>query len=687
MYLLLSRLLSKIKCVEVIRAIDQNTTDRDLNEQGDAMIAIDEKLRFQAHLLDAVNQAMIATDVDGRITYWNPSAKKLYGWNAEEVIGRNIIDLLLIDSLSGEPTESMSQLQAGENWSGDFLAHHKDGTTIPVRVSTAPVFDESGKQIGIVGSSEDISPRIRIDQEKARLTMAIEEQRLRLDNIVASVPGVVWEAWGEPDASSQRIDFVSDHVQTMLGYGIDEWLSTPNFWLQIVHDDDKARAAVEATRIFSTGKGSSQFRWIAKDGRVLWVEAQSVTVHDDNGHPIGMRGVTMDITERKHADNALRESEERFHIMADTAPVKIWLAGTNGLFHYVNKRWLDFTGRTMEQELAYGWVVGVHPEDLDRCLEIYRSSIVARRDFTFEYRLRRHDGEYRWALFSGVPRWLPDGNLVGYIGSCIDITDRKLVEEKQSELLAREQAARSQAESANRMKDEFLATLSHELRTPLSAMLGWTWMLRTKSLDDEMFTRAVETIDRNVHMQARLIDELLDVSRIITGKLRLEMSPIDLVPVIEAAIDTIRPAAIAKEIALKIELDPTATPVVCDSERIQQVAWNLLSNAVKFTPRHGCVEVRMKRFDSQVEIVVSDTGLGIGEDFIPYVFDRFRQADSSTTRGYGGLGLGLAIVRHLVELHGGSVRAESDGLDRGSRFTVSLPLVAVGKEIDPERVE
>jgi signal transduction histidine kinase len=166
------------------------------------------------------------------------------------------------------------------------------------------------------------------------------------------------------------------------------------------------------------------------------------------------------------------------------------------------------------------------------------------------------------------------------------------------------------------------------------------------------------------------------------------MSQCDLVPVLEAAIDTIRPAAIAKDIELKVELDPTASAVVCDAARIQQVAWNLLSNAVKFTPRHGCVEVRLKRIDSQVEIVVSDTGLGISEDFMPYVFDRFRQADSSTTRGYGGLGLGLAIVRHLVELHGGWVQAESDGLDRGSRLTVSLPLVAAGKEsdIDPHHL-
>ena len=665
----------------VIRSEKGNLTGlvfvfRDVSREKEAY----EKLHFQAHLLDVVNQAMIATDIDGNITYWNQSAETLYGWKAEEVIGRNVVDVVSIDSLREEASDIMSKLRAGETWTGDFFVHDKDGATIPIRTSNAPVYDESGKLIGLVGSSEDISASIRIDEEKARLTMEIDEQRLRLDNIVSSVPGIVWEAWGEPDTSSQRINFVSDFVETMLGYSKEEWLATPNFWLQIVHPEDKERAGREAAGIFASGKGTSQFRMLARDGRVFWLEAQSVTVQDDNGLPVGMRGVTMDITERKRSENALRESEERFHIMADTAPVKIWLSDTDGQFQYVNKRWMAFTGRKIEEELGDGWTTKIHPDDLDRCLNVYETSIAARREFTFEYRLRRHDGEYRWAIFAGVPRRLPDESLIGYIGTCVDITERKLFEEKQAELFAREQSARLQAESANRMKDEFLATLSHELRTPLSAMLGWTWMLRTKSLDDETFQRAVETIDRNVHIQARLIDELLDVSRIITGKLRLEMRLAELVPIIGAAIDTVRPAAIAKEIQLNVELDPAAGSVVCDQTRIQQVAWNLLSNAVKFTPKHGCVEVRLGRSDTQVEISVSDTGLGISAAFLPYVFDRFRQADSSTTRSFGGLGLGLAIVRHLVELHGGSVSARSGGLNQGSTFVVSLPFVPASTE-------
>jgi len=200
-------------------------------------------------------------------------------------------------------------------------------------------------------------------------------------------------------------------------------------------------------------------------------------------------------------------------------------------------------------------------------------------------------------------------------------------------------------------------------------------MLRYRSLDDETFMRAVETIDRNVNMQAHLVDDLLDVSRIITGNLRLDVSPTDLVAVVEAAIDTVRPAAMAKEIQLIIELDQSAKNVDCDPARMQQVAWNLLSNAVKFTPKNGIVRVELKRSKDHVEICVIDNGRGISADFLPFVFDRFRQADSSTTRTHGGLGLGLAIVRHLVELHGGTVRVESDGPEKGARFTVSLPLI------------
>jgi PAS domain S-box-containing protein len=246
---------------------------------------------------------------------------------------------------------------------------------------------------------------------------------------------------------------------------------------------------------------------------------------------------------------------------------------------------------------------------------------------------------------------------------------------RRARLYQAERRLRAEAEDANRTKDEFLATLSHELRTPLTAMLGWTRMLRMKELDEATSEHALETVERNAKMQAQLIEDLLDVSRIITGKLRLDVRPLDLLPVIEAAVDAVRPAAEAKGIVIETTLDPLAGPVSGDPSRLQQVIWNLLANAVKFTSRDGEVKVQLERVDSHIEITISDTGQGINPDFLPYVFDRFRQADGSTTRLHGGLGLGLAIVRHLVELHGGTVRADSAGEGRGATFNVQLPLV------------
>ncbi len=264
-----------------------------------------------------------------------------------------------------------------------------------------------------------------------------------------------------------------------------------------------------------------------------------------------------------------------------------------------------------------------------------------------------------------------------------EIRVREWAEQERARLLVLEQAARKQAEEANRTKDEFLATLSHELRTPLNAILGWVQVLRTGKLDPAAGARALETIERNARSQAQLIDDLLDVSRIITGKLRLDFKPVELRRIIDAALETVRPAADAKGILLDISIGPLASPVLGDADRLQQVIWNLLSNAIKFTPRAGRVEVRLREEAGNAVIRVSDSGIGIRPDFLPYVFDRFRQAEGSITRTHGGLGLGLSIVRHLIELHGGTAEVESAGEGEGATFSVRLPLRAELAEDDP----
>jgi len=255
-----------------------------------------------------------------------------------------------------------------------------------------------------------------------------------------------------------------------------------------------------------------------------------------------------------------------------------------------------------------------------------------------------------------------------------DITARKRAEQDRETFLLREQEARREAETANRLKDEFLATVSHELRTPLNAILGWIRMLNSGKLDSETAARAIEVIERNARAQAQLIEDLLDISRIITGKLRLDIRPVDLAAVVAAAADAVRPAADAKDIQLDLSEDTLIGTVSGDPDRLQQVIWNLLSNAVKFTPNGGRVEVRAERAGAMAQVSVTDTGEGISPGFLPYVFDRFLQADGTLTRRHGGLGLGLAIVRHLIEMHGGTVHATSDGEGRGATFALKLPL-------------
>ncbi|HEX9919205.1 MAG TPA: ATP-binding protein, partial [Pyrinomonadaceae bacterium] len=282
-------------------------------------------------------------------------------------------------------------------------------------------------------------------------------------------------------------------------------------------------------------------------------------------------------------------------------------------------------------------------------------------------------GEVVWVCGPGVLVNQASDEQRRFAGITQNITGRKRAERERERLLR-------DAQEANRLKDEFLATLSHELRTPLTAILGWSRLLQTSDFDKVATARALHTIERNAQAQAQLIDDLLDTSRIITGKLRLDVRAVDLESVVMSAIETARPVAEAKGIRLQTIFDTRVGPISGDPDRLQQVVWNLLSNAIKFTPQGGRVQVRLERVYSHVEITVADTGRGIAAEFLPHVFDRFRQADQTTTRAHGGLGLGLAIVRQLVELHGGSVHVESEGEGRGTTFTVSLPLLPLRQE-------
>jgi PAS domain S-box-containing protein len=402
--------------------------------------------------------------------------------------------------------------------------------------------------------------RRRLAEERAELAMHEARYREWLDVLVADVPAVVWEAWGQPDGTAQRIDFVSRHVERMIGYGVEEWLSTPNFWLSIVHPDDRERAGREAREIFESRRGgTSRFRWVKRTGEAVWVEGTSTVILDAAGQPVGMRGVTIDISE------VMRFEAER------------------------------------------------------------------------------------------------------------------------NELLERTEMARREAEEANRLKDEFLMTLSHELRTPLNAIWGWARMLRSDVLDEARLRRGLNVIDQNAAVQLRLIEDLLDISSIVAGKLRFDMRPVEVDQIVGAAMDSARPSAEAKGVTLLSTAGSTGAIVRGDTGRLQQAVWNLVSNAVKFTPAGGCVTIATTATPDRVEIIVSDTGAGIAPDVLPLIFERFRQGDSGTARAHMGLGLGLAIARSLVEAHGGTVTAISAGIGAGATFSIQLPVLSAGArdEVQP----
>ncbi|BAY64161.1 PAS/PAC sensor hybrid histidine kinase [Calothrix brevissima NIES-22] len=382
-----------------------------------------------------------------------------------------------------------------------------------------------------------------------------------------------------------------------------------------------------------------------------------------------------EVTERQRILEALRQSEERYRYLAEAIPQLVWTADAKGECDYFNQNWCNYTGLTIEQSLGSGWVAALHPDDVQITYETWLNAVSNSSLYETEYRFKRaFDNSYRWQLARGLPLKDHQGYVVKWFGTSTDIHEQKEIQQERAELLELEQAARAKAETANRIKDEFLAVLSHELRTPMNAILGWSKLLQTSNLEPEKKLQALATIERNAKLQLQLIEDLLDISRILQGKLTLNVTNIYLESIVWAALETMSVAAQTKSIQVSTVFSADVGPVLGDATRLQQVVWNLLSNAVKFTPNGGRIEVRLSKADDYAQIIVSDTGKGISPDFLPYAFDYFRQADSSSTRRFGGLGLGLAIVRNIVDMHGGTVTALSQGENQGATFTVNLPL-------------
>jgi PAS domain S-box-containing protein len=463
-------------------------------------------------------------------------------------------------------------------------------------------------------------------------------------------------------------------VKLVLGYDAEEFVGLPFSTIFTPEDIAMERPAQELERALATGRSDDKRVHVRKDGSRFPADGVVTAIRDDAGIVRAFSKVMHDVTVQHRASEALRESEERYRLLVENIrDYAIFLLDPGGHVASWTPEAERIKGYRADEIIGQHFRVFFTPDDQRRGMpdqELHGA--VATGRFEGEGWRVRKDGSRFWGDEIVAPILHESGELRGFAKIVRDLTERQRAALEREQLYA-------QAQQANRLKDEFLGTVSHELRTPLNAILGWAHLLELKGLDldESRQRRAVRTIARNAEIQVQLVDDLLDVSRIISGKMRLQIRATNLSEVLFAAVDAVRPAATAKNVELRLSVDPSSPTIAADADRLQQIVWNLLSNAIKFTPPGGLVYLWAHQSDGATEIVVRDNGPGMAPEVVPFVFERFRQADSSTTRRQGGVGLGLAIVRHLVELHGGSVDAASEGPGKGSTFTVRLPAAVV----------
>jgi PAS domain S-box-containing protein len=630
-------------------------------------------LRESQALFEAFMRYLPATayikDEDGRYMYVNPLNERLCDRPLVDWLGKTDFELFTQAQAQQWRHHDLAALAAGEAIEIEENFTQPDGENYFMSLKF-PIAHPSGRQL-LGGMSLDVTER-----RQAEIALQQSEEQLRLASAAANLG--LWH-W---NMQNDRLVW-TDQCKALFGLPPDIEMSYQVF-LDALHPEDRQR--IDAMRpVLENGQLSHheiEYRTVWPDGTVRWLMARGSATYDADRKPISSMGVIFDITDRKQVEAALRESEERARLAIQVAHLGTWCYDPSTDLVELDERMRKIWGEA-DDTIAIPLpkiLERIHPDDRQRVANVVGAALDPNGLGTYEidYRIVWDNGRERWLSANGQAQFEGEGKsrrVIGFIGTALDITDRKQVEAEREQLLQREQVARAEAERANRIKDEFLAVLSHELRSPLNPILGWTRLLQTGKLDPPRQREALATIERNAQLQTQLIEDLLDISRIIQGKLSLTAACVSLTFVITAAVETVRLAAEAKNIAIVLDLSRITASVLGDATRLQQVVWNLLTNAIKFTPNGGQITVELRQIDQLAQIRVIDTGKGISPSFLPHVFEYFRQADSTTTRKFGGLGLGLAIVRQIVEMHGGTVKAESLGENQGATFTIQLPVI------------
>ena len=599
----------------------------------------------------------------GRLAECNDAMARMYGFeSASEMVGASL-DALLVPSDPANREYLLAFIRSGYRLS-EAESHERDRNGAPKYFLNNLIGTiENGCVVRAWGTQRDVTERRHAEE-----ALRASEERLRLA-LEAGQMGI-WDL----NLISGEVKWADTSAPAGLEPGSFDTYET---FLAIVHPDDRARVRAAVGDAIARGTSyEAEFRIVRPDGTLRWTLGKGQIIGDDDGRPTRMIGIGVDVTGRKRAEEELRASERRFKLAVAAAEMGLWDWDLRSGDVTWSERAREIAGfpALAPSAPAEKLLSLVHPDDHDRMRAVVERARTEGKGEGTVFRLCRPDGAVRWVLVYGRVSRGRDAAIERITGVVTDVTREKQAELEVQQSLLREREARAEAERSNRAKDEFLATLSHELRSPLSAALSWTSLLRRGLLDDDKRERALETIERNTRLQVRLIEDLLDISRIVSGKLTLEVGVVDARAVVDAAVDAARGSAELRKVALEVQRAPETLLVAGDPARLEQVVGNLLANAIKFTPAGGRITVASRRVGERAEIVVSDSGIGIAPEVLPHVFDRFRQADSSTTRRYGGLGLGLAIVRHLVALHDGTVAAESPGENRGTVMRVQLPL-------------